>query len=405
MSISILDNISLADASEEHLHSIVLLKVAEGQRLEFKRAVELNTDGQKKELCKDLCGFANTVGGDLIVGIDQDSDGRATALVGHSTAPGGEERIRQVIASGIQPHLQNFDLRQIQLANGNQATVIRVGPDGLLHQVKYGDNRYYKRLGIITDVMDPADIQTFHRPSNGTTREEQMRKERGDFEAAVKGGQFYGLPCKSGVVALSIIPQNPTILPIFAKGRSLITAVPPVYSMGWDMQYHPHSITTFRAASGEQAPDSVTEIRESGSIFAAERFLLATDRRTPLARGLVPRFIPSIAYEREIIASMHKYLLALLDLDASPPWYAGVSLLNVRGYTMYVDPIRQDASRSRVWNEDDVVANPVAISSRTNLAAPADVARLLKPAFDQIWRAFGYPYSFNFSDDGNWIGE
>ena len=104
-----------------------------------------------------------------------------------------------------------------------------------------------------------------------------------------------------------------------------------------------------------------------------------------------------------MILSTHKYLAALSSLGVLPPWYIGISLLNVRGYTMYVDPLSVDP-RGRPLNKDEITVEPVAISSQNQFASASDVARSLRSAFDEIWRAFGYARSFNFDESDQWKG-
>jgi len=403
----IFENVALREISEEHLQTLKLLRVAEEQQLEFKRELTLSRDAEKREFCKDLSAFANSVGGWLVFGVAENGSGYAADLVGFEPVPNEhdcEEQIRQIVASGVSPHLQGFDLKFVPLRNGRKALVIRVNNDGSLHQVRYNDNRFYKRVGNITMVMDPADIATFHRGPTARDRDDEIAEERHEFEADVKSGRFHGLRADdTGVLALAIIPRNPSAIPLFAKRQNLVTLFPPMYCSGWDMLYTQQSIVTFGVLPGKESPYSVTEVKGNGSVTAANSLILSPDRPYLQAhqRAL---YVPSIAYERELIISAHKYLAALSSLDAPPPWRVCVSLLNVRGYIMYVDPLSADPRRFQPLSKDEILAEPVTVSSQQQYASANDMAGSLRSAFDEVWRAFGYPRSLNFDDSGQWRG-
>ena len=109
------------------------------------------------------------------------------------------------------------------------------------------------------------------------------------------------------------------------------------------------------------------------------------------------QIIPSIAYEKEIIDSVGRYLKlqALFGIDL--PIVVAMTLTDVLGYTMGV-------SRERFLNTDKA---PI---DRQNLVIPeipileytTEVAKLLRPCFDAIWNAAGWPGSINYDQDGNW---
>lgn len=78
-----------------------------------------------------------------------------------------------------------------------------------------------------------------------------------------------------------------------------------------------------------------------------------------------------------------------------------LTLLRVSGYTMAVNP-------NRYWYSDP--PDPI---DRDELLIPEilietydiDPAKVMKPLFDAIWNAAGWPYSLNYDDEGNWVGQ
>jgi hypothetical protein len=243
-------------------------------------------------------------------------------------------------------------------------------------------------------------MATFHTSPAEADRFEQVQRERSAFETTAKSGQFYDLKIEGGVIAISIIPRFPAVIPIFSNRENLVTSIPPIYCSGWDIHYHQNSVTTIGRFPSDKKAHAVTELIESGSILAAESFMLSSQRKAYSSHPTLERYIPSVAFEREIISSTSRYLTALQGLGVPLPWYVGVSLLNIRGYSMYADPW-QSGVIARATNSDDICARSIEVQGGQVPTAPLDVAKMLKPAFDEIWRAFNFPQSLNYNE-GEW---
>ena len=61
-----LEHITLND-----FQSLIDNKIEEGKTIEYKEALNINSDGDKKEFLFDVSSFANASGGDLIFGISE----------------------------------------------------------------------------------------------------------------------------------------------------------------------------------------------------------------------------------------------------------------------------------------------------------------------------------------------
>src|SRR6266508_3084793 len=79
----------------------------EAADLVFKQEHYGVTEGDKKEMAYDIADRANDVGGLIIIGIEEDSGGRATTLTPVNPDPHGSEettRIYQIAGSKIRPY-------------------------------------------------------------------------------------------------------------------------------------------------------------------------------------------------------------------------------------------------------------------------------------------------------------
>jgi hypothetical protein len=83
------------------------------------------------------------------------------------------------------------------------------------------------------------------------------------------------------------------------------------------------------------------------------------------------------------------------DLGVPPPLVSAVSLLGVRGMTMWTDP-RLIASGAEIDRDDLVVPQELI----DDLDEPAE--KLMRPQLDAIWNAAGFAQSPNFDEAGVW---
>ncbi|WP_406729621.1 ATP-binding protein [Streptomyces sp. GD-15H] len=89
----------------------------EGVDLDWKKDFYQGTDAGKKELAKDVCAMANTVGGMVVIGVDDGKQDHAHALAPFEPVQGrGEEWIRSVLANWIQPIVPNVGVRAMKSA-------------------------------------------------------------------------------------------------------------------------------------------------------------------------------------------------------------------------------------------------------------------------------------------------
>jgi hypothetical protein len=121
------------------------------------------------------------------------------------------------------------------------------------------------------------------------------------------------------------------------------------------------------------------------------------------SRLLEPRapdqlFIPSHAYEQHTIEALRAYLRLYRSLGLTPPWFVMLTLLGVKGYRLGV----RNAWPNDTYpvDRDALVVPEVVVED-----ASAEAHVVLKPAFDAIWQAGGFHESYNYADDGRWVGQ
>ncbi|MET9229161.1 ATP-binding protein [Lentzea sp. NPDC003310] len=86
-----------------HLESLVASATQESFDLDFKRDLYGRGDSERRKLAGDVAALANTAGGLIILGIDEDDHACASAAPGVEVSDAEAGRIRQVVASLVAP--------------------------------------------------------------------------------------------------------------------------------------------------------------------------------------------------------------------------------------------------------------------------------------------------------------
>ena len=163
-----------------------LLTQPEGKTLEFKRDLS-----SPKPLLKTLVAFANTAGGRLVVGVDDQRQ-----VVGVAQPLDDEERLCNLIADSIAPRL----VPQVELitVQGQTLLVVDVFVSGSRpHWLKAEgpEQGVYVRLGSTSRQADPQLIEELRRSAQGVAFDEIPMPELGvdDLDLAAARQLFQGI--------------------------------------------------------------------------------------------------------------------------------------------------------------------------------------------------------------------
>ncbi len=116
----------LESITAAELAFLVENEVREGYRIEYKRAVSFKDKQDKLDFLASVTSFANTVGGDLLIGVEAMS-GVPVALPGWEGVDLDQEKLRieNLMGSLVEPRVA-FQIREIRLLNGNDVVLLRV---------------------------------------------------------------------------------------------------------------------------------------------------------------------------------------------------------------------------------------------------------------------------------------
>ena len=101
-------------------------EASEGKLLDFKEELNLNTEADKKEFLADITSFANTSGGDLIIGVKDLKPGyEVCGLPNTLDIDSFKQQINNILRHSIEPRLYPPEMKEVVIGE-HTVLIIRV---------------------------------------------------------------------------------------------------------------------------------------------------------------------------------------------------------------------------------------------------------------------------------------
>ena len=390
---------SIEEITEEDLRGLIDREEIEGKTIEYKQSLPGDSVPDRIKFLAAVSSFANASGGDLIYGIVEDrTKGTPRTLTGLTIENLDQEKLRleNLIRDGIEPRIPSVAIWPVPLSNSKTALVIRVYKSWISpHRVRYqGHDKFYSRNSGGKYPLDVAELRIAFNLSETIT--ERIRNFRQDRISNIFANETpVPLPNNAKIVLhlIPIISFSPAQSYDIGKIASHPEKMIPIRSYGWNHRYNLDGFLRYSThpVDGNRHAYSYVQLFRNGIIEAVEGSILEP-RKGKL-------FIPSILYEKELIDSLSNYLSTLETLNVEPPIFIFLTLLGVKGYRMGVDQSRIFITEHHVIDRD-ILSLPEVVIENYEVLAEA----ILKPCFDSIWNACGFPKSLNYDEDGKWVG-
>ena len=259
----------------------------------------------------------------------------------------------------------------------------------LPHMVTFkGQSRFYSRNSAGKYPLDVRELRAAFIQSE--TLAERLRTFRVERLSQIVAGET-PVPMLDGAKAiLHIVP-----LGAFDAGSAVdvthadYTKMRPIYVNGWSHRFNFDGLLTFQMGQSQHA-HSYVQLFRSGAIEATDCDLLRAHNGD--------LYIPTTAFERELIDALKGYASTQQSLGVEPPLVVMVTLSGVAGYRLAVS-----RRLMRPWDEGHVIDRgllaipPVLVETYS-----VNPAETLRPIFDAIWNAGGWSHCMNYGESGEW---
>jgi hypothetical protein len=387
---------NIESITENDLNDLIENKVFEKRTLDYKEYFPGNKDSDKKEFLADASSFANCGGGFLIFGISE-KKGIPQEIKGFEDTIIDQEktRLENMIRDGITPRITGLSINTVHLKNSRVVLIMRIPKSwNSPHCVTYNHHeKFYTRNNSGKYRMDVPELRiAFTLSATIIEKIKYFREERiSKIYANETPVPFYN----NAKLILHLIPlisftpaqrYNLTSIDAYDKLEPISKAN--IYSSRYNIDGF---ITYSRGKEGENY--SYVQFYHNGIIEALEgKYLAPMENNGNL-------LIRATAYEKRIIESINKYLLALKEVNVDLPIMIFITFVGIRDYKIYQEK-GLFASEEKYPIDRDVIYLPEIIIERYE----TNIANALKPSFDALWNASGLPKSPNYNEKGNRIG-
>jgi hypothetical protein len=376
-----IDEVTIDDINE-----LVSNGVGESRTLDYKLELHGNGDSGKKELLKDISAFANTVGGCLIYGIEEEG-GLPKAIVGVEIADFDKFKLHyeNLLRMGVDPAIRGVEFHRVSL-NGDKYIVIIDVPKSISrpHAVTINNHfKFYSRNSSGTNPLEVEDLRKAFLASESTaTRIRNFRNDRvGHIVESDTPIQLLDGP----VLILHLIPTD-----AFEAGQRHVlkkSTCLNVTTFGEGdcgcFNFDGYIITEIRDT--QYSAGTYTQIYHNGVVEAVDKYMLGahSDEKS----------IEPYALEEEIIKKTYHYLGFLREIGVVCPIWLCLSIVGVKGYWFYFNHLSSRLKSPSGCNE--IVIPEVQIE---DYGVPVETT--LKVVFDQLWNAFGHERSMSYDENG-----
>ena len=142
-----LTSLQLLEMTETKFREFLALGIPEGTHLDYKTSLSSKGDKEsKREFLKDISGFANAAGGQLIIGVKEPEDDSAieARLVGIENGLAHAASLERLASASIEPRIPGLKIFPIKIQNDKHCLIVHIPPSlGRPHMVSHEGHRSF----------------------------------------------------------------------------------------------------------------------------------------------------------------------------------------------------------------------------------------------------------------------
>jgi Schlafen, AlbA_2 len=389
-------HIPLQQIDEARLNALIVAGAPETRYIDYKRQIYGNAHADYSEFLADISSFANTAGGDIVIGMDA-QNGIPTTIT-PLTMPMDPEilRLEQVARGGLQPRLADIGFHAAAVPGGNVLIVRAPRSFTPPHRVvRQTSNRFWARSNAGKYEPDVNELRSLFLA--GPRLAERVQDFRLDRIAKLVAGHGPIQLMERGTLVLHIVPltafDSPTVLALQPIERDFRIFVPMGSTTASGMRINFDGVLKTSNADPQATQHrAYTQLYRNGIVEA-------------VASSLINDRTQVISYLDDVIVKETlKKLNDLASVGVEPPFAILVSLYGVRGIQLNFA-----RGQNAAWFDDLGHAldrdqyHPQEVVLETLPQNVQECAKTLRPILDQIANAGGAAQSPIFDAQGNYI--
>jgi Putative DNA-binding domain len=391
---SLLDT-PINEIEEADIQRLLSVGIAETVHLDYKQATYGDSGSDRSEFLKDISAFANTLGGDIVIGVAE-TNGVPTELTPFMDDCDLEKRrLEQIALTGLEPRISNLRIHAVPIAAGGHIIIVRVPRSFIApHRViARGSNSFWARAGSTKYEPDVDQLRAMF------TRAPQLAERMRDFRlnriAHITAGDTPVRIRDEGRLVLHIVPFSAFDLrPTFSLQSALASENWQKFSytqpICWRINFDGF-LTLTDMFAGNTKHSNYVQVFRTGAIEAVT--VPVVHAQDEINAQTLDAFIVKSA--RNIAVGLHK-------CGAEPPLAVMVSLIGVKGQTLvagFQDRYQLYVPERVVIDRDQLHCAEVILEDVPS--GYPDCAKKLRQTLDQLANAAGIQSSASFDQSGN----
>lgn len=370
-------NIKKAD-----LQALIDNQVFENRELEYKDYSFVDgklQDKQKDKFMKEIAAFANTNGGTIIIGMQEDENRLPTKLSGAGMGLGDFDSwlssFRQLVLSRIRPHLHGIDCVPVELGDNNIAIVISV-PKSFARPHSFWDgnkDEFFMRHVNGIMYMDIDDLRKEFLYTSGL--QEKIREFKRERISLILANECVGNLGNLAKLVIHIVPEwsfelgNTVDLKLIDRNSS----VHPLSGSSWNYRYNADGYCIFGADHLTNLIQTYTQFFRNGVIEATEVRCISGYKNKEVYNWS--------SLQGQLTRVISDYGTHLDMLNVPKPWHISATLLNAKGYFTNTG-----------WDTSAPIERDIVNSLESICTEEHSLQDALKQVFNSLSNAFGIAY-------------
>ena len=367
-------NIKKAD-----LQALIDNQVFENRELEYKdysfEGGKL-PDKQRDKFMKEIAAFANTNGGTIIIGMQEDENRLPTKLSGAGMGLGDFDgwlsSFKQMVLSRIRPHLHGIECVPVVLEDNNIAIVISI-PKSYARPHSFWDgnkDEFFMRHVNGIMYMDIDDLRKEFLYTSGL--QDKIKEFKRERISLILANECVGDLGNLAKLVIHIIPEWSFELGNIVDLKQLYmnSSVHPLSGSSWNYRYNADGYCIFGASRLLHYIPTYTQFFHNGIIEATEVRSISGYREKEVYDWS--------ALQGQLMRVITDYGSLLEMMDVPKPWHISASLLNAKGYVT-----------STCWDMSAPIDRDIVNSLEGICTEDSPMQDALKVVFDSLSNAFG----------------